>query len=89
MAQQSYFSHTGKNGSKPWDRAETFGYEANSMGENIAAGHRTSEQAVQGWIDSPGHRTNLLNPNYTELGVGYYLLGVGYYLATEAELATR
>jgi len=74
MARQDYFSHTGKNGSKPWDRAETFGYEANSMGENIAAGQRTPEQVVQGWIDSPGHRANLLNPKYTELGVGYHFL---------------
>ncbi|MGB3614225.1 MAG: CAP domain-containing protein [Elainellaceae cyanobacterium] len=74
MAEQDYFSHTGKDGSKPWDRAETFGYEANSMGENIAAGQRTPEQVVQGWLDSPGHRANILNPSYTELGVGYHLL---------------
>ncbi|MEO0407935.1 MAG: CAP domain-containing protein [Cyanobacteria bacterium P01_A01_bin.135] len=74
MAEQDYFSHTGKDGSKPWDRAEDFGYEARSMGENIAAGQRTPEQVVQGWINSPGHRANLLNTSYTELGVGYYLL---------------
>ncbi|UBF24763.1 CAP domain-containing protein [Kovacikia minuta CCNUW1] len=43
-------------------------------GENIAAGYSTPEQVVQGWINSPGHRANLLNPSYTELGIGYYYL---------------
>lgn len=74
MAVGDYFSHTGKNGSQPWDRAKVVGYEAQSMGENIAAGYSTPEAVVQGWIDSPGHRANLLNASYTELGVGYFLL---------------
>jgi hypothetical protein len=74
MAQQDYFSHTGKDGSLPWDRAKEVGYEARAMGENIAAGQRTPQEVVQGWINSPGHRANLLNANYTELGVGYYYL---------------
>lgn len=74
MAVSDYFSHTGKNGSQPWDRAKVVGYEAQAMGENIAAGYATPETVVQGWIDSPGHRANLLNSNYTELGVGYFLL---------------
>jgi hypothetical protein len=72
MAQQDYFSHTGKDGSRPWDRAKRIGYEARAMGENIAAGQSTPQQVVQGWINSPGHRANLLNASYTELGVGYY-----------------
>lgn len=72
MAQQDFFSHTGRDGSQPWDRARRIGYEANYMGENIAAGQRTADEVVQGWINSPGHRANLLNRNYTELGVGYY-----------------
>lgn len=74
MAVNDYFSHTGKNGSQPWDRAKAVGYEAQSMGENIAAGYTTPEAVVQGWINSPGHRANLLNASYTELGVGYFLL---------------
>jgi hypothetical protein len=74
MAQNDYFSHTGKNGSKPWDRAKVVGYEARSMGENIAAGQTTPESVVQGWINSPGHRANLLNSSYKELGVGYFYL---------------
>jgi Ca2+-binding RTX toxin-like protein len=74
MAKQDYFDHIGKNGSKPWDRAKVVGYEAQAMGENIAAGYTTAAEVVQGWINSPGHRANLLNTKYTELGVGYFYL---------------
>jgi len=74
MALKDYFSHTGKNGSSPGDRLKAVGYESQAWGENIAAGYSTPEQVVQGWINSPGHRANLLNRSYTELGVGYYNL---------------
>jgi len=74
MANQDYFDHTGKDGSLPWDRAKVVGYEAQTMGENIAAGQTTPESVVQGWINSAGHRANLLNANFTELGVGYFYL---------------
>ena len=74
MAIGDFFSHTGKDGSKPWDRAEDEGYQARTMGENIAAGQRSPKQVVDGWINSPGHRANMLNPNFTELGVGYFNL---------------
>ncbi|MGB7085493.1 MAG: CAP domain-containing protein [Phormidesmis sp.] len=74
MARQDFFSHTGKDGSKPWDRAKDAGYTARYMGENIAAGYQSPAQVVEGWINSPGHRANLLNSNFTELGVGYFLL---------------
>lgn len=71
MLAQDYFDHTGRNGSKPWDRARALGYSANTIGENIAAGYGTAAAVVQGWIDSPGHRANLLNFRYTEMGLGY------------------
>ncbi len=74
MAKGDFFDHTGKDGSKPWDRAEKEGYTARAMGENIAAGQRSPQSVVDGWINSPGHRANLLNPSYTELGVGYFNL---------------
>lgn len=74
MANQDYFSHTGKNGSQPWDRAKVVGYEALAMGENIAAGQSTPEAVVEGWKNSSGHRANMLNAKYTELGVGYFYL---------------
>jgi uncharacterized protein YkwD len=71
MLTQDYFEHTGLNGSKPWDRARSVGYSASTIGENIAAGYGTAEAVVQGWINSPGHRANLLNFRYTEMGLGY------------------
>lgn len=74
MANQDYFDHTGKDGSQPWDRAKVVGYEALSIGENIAAGYTTAQAVVEGWKNSPGHRANMLNSNYTELGVGYFYL---------------
>jgi uncharacterized protein YkwD len=71
MLNQDYFDHTGRNGSKPWDRAGAVGYAASTIGENIAAGYGSAESVVQGWINSPGHRANLLNFRYTEMGLGY------------------
>lgn len=74
MAKQDFFSHTGKNGSSPSNRAKNSGYESTFVGENIAAGYRTPKQVVDGWIASPGHRANMLNTNYNEIGIGYYNL---------------
>ncbi len=74
MAIDDFFSHTGADGSNLGDRAKRAGYEAQRLGENIAAGQRSPESVVNGWINSPGHRANLLNPNYTELGIGYFKL---------------
>ncbi len=71
MAEQNYFSHTGPDGSKPWDRAKSVGFEAQTMGENIAVGQKTPQEVVKGWMESPGHRANILNPRYTQLGVGF------------------
>ncbi len=74
MAEEDFFSHIGEDGSAPWDRAAAEGYTARAMGENIAAGQHTPEEVVRGWINSASHRQNLLNPSYTELGVGYFVL---------------
>jgi uncharacterized protein YkwD len=74
MALSDFFSHTGSNGSKVSDRTELAGYESSYVGENIAAGHITAEEVVRGWMNSPGHRENILNANYTEIGVGYHYL---------------
>lgn len=74
MAEKDYFSHTGKNGSRPWDRAEQAGYESRTVGENIAAGYTSAKAVVDGWINSPGHRANMLNAQYNEIGLGHYYL---------------
>jgi len=71
MSDRGVLSHTGPDGSQPWDRAKAVGYEAQTMGENIAAGQKTPEQVVAAWMNSPGHRANILNPKYTEIGVGF------------------
>jgi serralysin len=74
MAEHDYMDHVGLNGSKPWDRAKLVGFDSRYMAENIAGGQDTPEAVVQAWIDSPGHRANLLSANYTEMGLGYYQL---------------
>ncbi|BAZ41251.1 hypothetical protein NIES4101_72130 [Calothrix sp. NIES-4101] len=72
MARQDYFSHTGANGSSAGDRATSAGYKFSCFGENIAAGYITPEEVVQAWMSSPGHRANIMNANYQEMGLGYY-----------------
>lgn len=74
MAALDFFDHTGADGSNIGDRVAATGYNYSRAGENIAAGYSTPEEVVQGWIDSPGHRANLLNPDFTEIGVGYHFL---------------
>ena len=74
MALQHYFSHNSLDGSPASDRVKKEGYNYSTFGENIAAGQTTPEDVVQGWMNSPGHRANILNPNFKEIGVGYYYL---------------
>jgi uncharacterized protein YkwD len=74
MADLDFFSHTGQDGSTVGDRAIVAGYDSTFVGENIGVGYSTPASVVQGWIDSPGHRANLLNERYTRLGVGYVFL---------------
>jgi hypothetical protein len=71
MAALRYFSHQGKDGSQAGDRARTAGYAWQHIGENIASGMRTPEEAVAGWVASPGHCANLMNPAFVEMGSGF------------------
>lgn len=72
MAVNGYFSHTGLDGSTPWDRIKAQGYAHNTaLGENLAAGFSSPSQTLQGWIDSPGHNAILLEPDYVVVGMGY------------------
>ncbi|MFQ3632936.1 CAP domain-containing protein [Roseiflexus sp.] len=71
MATNNFFSHTGSDGSTPWQRIQRTGYSYSTAAENIAAGYRTAEQVVQGWYNSDGHRRNMLNCNLREIGVAY------------------
>jgi uncharacterized protein YkwD len=71
MAQHSYLSHEGRDGSTPADRVTRAGYRWRSVGENIASGPTAPEAVVDGWIKSPHHCANLMAPRYTEMGVAY------------------
>jgi uncharacterized protein YkwD len=71
MAQFNYFSHTGRDISTPAVRVQRGGYNYRATGENIAAGQSTPEEAVAGWIKSPPHCENLMNPAYTEMGIAF------------------
>ena len=71
MAANNYFSHTSQDGRTFSDRIEAAGYQYNTAGENIAAGYSTPEAAMNGWMNSSGHRANILNSSYCDLGVGY------------------
>lgn len=64
------FSHTRPDGRDCFTILEEMGIFYTSCGENIAAGHRTPEEVVQGWMNSPGHRANILNERFEEIGVG-------------------
>ncbi|WP_317441404.1 CAP domain-containing protein [Streptomyces collinus] len=70
MATHQNMSHTGSDGSSPGDRITGAGYDWSSYGENVAYGYGTPEQVMAGWMSSPGHRANILNCSFKEIGVG-------------------
>ncbi|MFC5459707.1 CAP domain-containing protein [Massilia niabensis] len=71
MATNRHFEHKGTDGSEVGARAERAGYRWRLIGENIAAGQTSAQETVAGWIESPGHCANLMNPAFTEMGAGY------------------
>jgi len=78
MARNNYFSHTGLNGSDPGTRMKKAGYDTSrGWAENIAAGYRTPAAVMQGWMNSAGHRANILNCGLKTLGVGAARVGSG------------
>ncbi|MGZ2361087.1 sigma-70 family RNA polymerase sigma factor [Streptomyces sp. 372A] len=70
MAARDYFSHTSQDGSGPGERITAAGYRWSTYGENIAKGQRTPADVMNSWMNSPGHRANILNCSFKELGVG-------------------
>ena len=71
MARRHFFDHSSPEGRQVSDRVEAAGYRYATVGENIAAGQRTPVEVVTGWMNSPGHRRNILLPEITEIGIGY------------------
>ncbi|MEU1529134.1 CAP domain-containing protein [Streptomyces fagopyri] len=71
MVARAFYSHTSPEGGRPWDRAAAAGSTRRTIGENIACGQRSPAEVVRGWMDSPGHRANILKPDFTHIGVGF------------------
>jgi uncharacterized protein YkwD len=81
MAVNNYFSHTSRDGRTAGDRITAAGYSWQTYGENIAWGYSSWSTAITGWMNSPGHRANMLNPRFKEIGLGvnnrYYVQDFG------------
>ncbi len=71
MKDKRYFSHTSPTYGSPFNMMKNFGITYRSAGVNIAMGQRTPREVVNAWMNSSGHRANILNASYTEIGVGY------------------
>lgn len=71
LRDKNYFSHTSPTYGSPFDMMKQFGISYQSAGENIAKGQKTPDTVMNGWMNSEGHRANILNSSYTEIGVGY------------------
>ena len=75
MSNNRYFSHTSPTYGTPFQMIRAFGLSYRSAGENIAYGYGTPAAVVNGWMNSSGHRANILNASYTQIGVGYCASG--------------
>ncbi len=69
MAQNNYFDHNSRDGTRFSQRITAAGYSWSTAGENIAAGQPTISSVMQGWLQSPGHCKNIMNPNFKEIAV--------------------
>lgn len=75
MADNFYFSHTSPTYGSPFQMIRAFGLTYRTAGENIAYGYPTPQAVVNSWMNSEGHRKNILNPSFTQIGVGYVSQG--------------
>jgi uncharacterized protein YkwD len=72
MAVRGYFDHESPEGETFADRVERAGFSWTRIGENIATGQSTAAEVMDSWMSSPGHCSNILDPNFEFIGVGYY-----------------
>jgi len=72
MINSNYFSHTSPNYGSPFQMLRTFGISYKAAGENIAKGQKTPQEVMNAWMNSQGHRENILKPDYDSIGVGFY-----------------
>lgn len=75
MVDKRYFSHTSPTYGTPFQMIKAFGLSYRTAGENIAYGYATPKAVVDGWMNSSGHRANILNASYKQIGVGYVAQG--------------
>lgn len=75
MKDNKYFSHTSPVYGSPFQMMKSFGITYRTAGENIARGQRSPQAVVNAWMNSSGHRANILNASFTEIGVGYVAAG--------------
>ena len=75
MVTNKYFSHTSPTYGTPFQMIKNFGISYRTAGENIAYGQRTPQAVVNAWMNSSGHRANILSSSYTQIGVGYVASG--------------
>ena len=71
MMKNGYFSHTSPTYGSPFEMMKTFGIAYKSAGENIAKGQKTPAAVMNGWMNSSGHRTNILNASFEQIGAGF------------------
>lgn len=83
MAKLNYFDHTSPTYGSPFDMMKKYGITYRTAGENIAMGQTTPDQVMQGWMNSPGHRANILNSSYTQIGVGIAKNAQNQYIWTQ------
>jgi uncharacterized protein YkwD len=76
MANQRYFKHQGKDGRMAAERAAAAGYLWRRVGENIAVGQESAEEVVDGWLKSPGHCVNIMEPDFVDMGAAYAIYDV-------------
>ncbi|WP_446430473.1 CAP domain-containing protein [Paenibacillus agricola] len=72
MYNNQYFDHTSPTYGSPFDMMSTYGIRYTYAGENIAMGQRTPQEVMTAWMNSAGHRQNIMSPNFTKIGVSYY-----------------
>ena len=75
MRDNGYFSHTSPTYGSPFEMMKSFGISYRTAGENIAKGQKTPKAVVNAWMNSSGHRANILNSSFTKIGVGYVANG--------------
>jgi len=75
MEERGFFDHTNPDGDSPFDRMLFAGYDWRAAGENIAGGQPTPEAVVDAWMNSSGHCSNIMSPDFADIGIGYWDAG--------------